>query len=105
MIDLSESYKVEMNRILYLKIGFDGAPSQSIYKQKIDSHKFTEESKQADSLFSKTIVPLLFKVEDIDFWKNSKCSSYHFCRPLHLQYKKETALCKEEEIFKLKLVS
>ena len=41
MIDLSESYKVEMNRILYVKVGFDGASSQSIYKQKFDSHKFT----------------------------------------------------------------
>ena len=98
MIDLSESYKVEMNGILYVKIGFDGTSSQSIYKQKFDSHKFTEELLQEDSLFSTAIVPLLFKIENIDFWKNSKCSSCHFCRPLHLQYKKErSALCKEEE--------
>ena len=80
-----------------MKVGFDGASSQSIYKQKFDSHKFTEESKQED-LFSTAIVPLLFKVENIDFWKNSKCSSSHFCRPLHLQCKKEKSeLCKEEE--------
>ena len=106
MIDLSEIHKVEMNGILYVKIGFDGASSQSIYKRKFDSHKFTEELLQEDSLFSTAIVPLLFQIENIDFWKNSKCSSCHFCRPLHLQYKKETsALCKEEEIFKLKLVS
>ena len=53
---------------------------------------------QEDSLFSTAIVPLLFKIEKIDFWKNSKSSSCHFCRPLHLQYKKETsALYKEEE--------
>ena len=98
MIDLKESCKVEMNGILYVKIGFDGASSQSIYKQKFDSLNFTEESKQEDSLFSTAIVPLLFKVENIDFWKNSKSSSCHFCRPLHLQYKKETSeLCKEEE--------
>ena len=90
MIDLSESYKVEMNGILYVKIGFDGASSQSIYKQKFDSHKFTEELLQEDSLFSTAIVPLLFKIENIDFWKSSKCSS--------CQYKKETSvLCKEEE--------
>ena len=52
MIDLSESYKVELNGILYVKIGFDGASSQSIYKLKFDSHKFNEESKKEDSLFS-----------------------------------------------------
>ena len=43
MIDLSEKYKVEMNGILYVKIGSDGASNQNIYKQKFDSHKFTEE--------------------------------------------------------------
>ena len=97
MIDLSESYKVEMNGILHVKIEFDGASSQSIYKQKFDSHKFTEELLQEDSLSSTAIVPLLFKIENIDFWKNSKCSSFHFCRPLPLNIKETSALCTEEE--------
>ena len=92
MIHLSESNKVEMNGTLHAKIGFNGTSSQTIYKQKFDNHKFTEESKQEDSLFSTAIVTLLFKVENIDFWKNSKCSSCYFCRPLHLQYEKQISI-------------
>ena len=36
----------------YVKIELNKASSLSIYKQKFDSHKFTEEMKQEDSLFS-----------------------------------------------------
>jgi hypothetical protein len=43
-------------------------------------------------------VPLLLKLGDVEIWKNENPSSCHFCRPLHLQYKKESPiLCREEE--------
>ena len=35
-------------------------------------------------------------------WSNSKPSSSHFCRPLHLQYKKETAEVSKDEAERVK---
>ena len=107
MIDLSEGYKVEMNGILYVKIGFDGASSQSIYKQKFDSHKFTEELLQEDSLFSTAIVPLLFKIENIDFWKilNVLVATFVDLFTCNIKKRRQRCVKKKKLVFKLKLVS
>ena len=70
--------------------------SQSIYKQKYDTSNTVIELKHEESLFSTGFVPLLLKVEDAKIWKGENPSSCHFCRPLHLQYKKESSMLEEE---------
>ena len=51
---------------------------------------------------------LFFSVlNDNNFWKNKKPSSSHFCRPLHLQYRKETkeSLKEDEERLRTEISS
>ena len=43
-----------------------------------------------ESFFQTAIDPLKLVINKKDVWINSKCSSSHLCRPLHLQYQKET---------------
>ena len=88
--------------ILYLKVGFDGASSQSIYKQKFEETDLHEEVQNEESLFQTAIVPLKLVVNGETMWSNSKPSSSHFCRPLHLQYKKETAEVSKDEAERVK---
>lgn len=61
----------------------------------------TEKSEISDSnLFMTSIVPLQMVVSDgekIVVWKNNTQSSTRFCRPLHIQLKKETLEVKKEE--------
>ncbi|XP_065673940.1 uncharacterized protein LOC136090891 [Hydra vulgaris] len=45
--------------------------------------------------FLTAFVPLLLKVEDVEIWKNGNPSSCNFCRPLHLQYKKENFIMRK----------
>ncbi|XP_065678116.1 uncharacterized protein LOC136093124 [Hydra vulgaris] len=87
----------EIFGVLYGKIGFDEASSQSIYKQKYDTSNASIELKNEENLFSTAFVPLLLKVEDGEIWKNENPSSCQFCRPLHLQYKKESPILSREE--------
>lgn len=75
---------------LYCKIGFDGASSQSVYKQKYDQTDLDEAKKNEESLFQTALVPLKLTVDTKTVWMNKKPSSTHFCRAVNLQYKKET---------------
>ena len=68
----------------------DGASSQSIYNQKFNETDLDEGKIHEESMFQTAIVPLKLVVNETDIWTNDKPSSSHFCRPLHLQYKKET---------------
>lgn len=73
---------------LVSKYGFDGASSQSNYKQ-----KFTKPDADDSSIFITSIVPILLHAADDRqnvYWKNSKPSSTTLCRPLGLQFKKES---------------
>ena len=45
--------------VIYVKIGFHGASSQSIYKQNYDTNNTIIELKHEESLFSTAFVPLL----------------------------------------------
>ena len=74
----------------YLKGGFDGASSQSIYKQKYEDTDLTMAISNKESLFQTAIVPLKLVIGDRAVWANKKPNSSHFCRPLNLQYKKES---------------
>lgn len=78
---------------LISKWGFDGASGHSEYKQ-----KFTSPDISDDSIFSTTLVPLQMKSRNDILWHNPVPSSTRFCRPIHLQFQKETKqLCQEEE--------
>ena len=74
---------------LYLKAGMDGA-SQTIYNQKFEETELEVGKNHEETLFQTAIVPLKLVVNEKDVWVNQKPSSSHFCRPLHLQYRKET---------------
>ena len=71
--------------ILYVKLGMDGASSQSIYNQKYDEADLSERSSNEESLFLTSITPLRLVIISKEVWSNPKPS-----RPLHMQYQKET---------------
>ena len=66
------------------------ASSQSINNQRFDETDLATGVENEQSLFQAAFVPLKQEVGDTTVWSNSKPSSLHFCRPLHLQYQKET---------------
>jgi len=73
--------------ILNCKWGFDGSSGQSQYKQRFSS---TEENFSDSNLFSTTLVPLDLSFGDVSLWRNQTTSSTRFCRPIRIQYIKET---------------
>lgn len=77
--------------ILISKWGCDGSSNHSTYKQKYDNN---EELLIDRNLFMTCLVPLqLFVYSDngkIIVWQNSRFSSTRFCRPVRLQFIKET---------------
>nr|XP_047140452.1 uncharacterized protein LOC124815720 [Hydra vulgaris] len=76
--------------VLHFKDGFDGASSQSVYKQKYTDTNIGEAQVNKQSLFQTAIVPLKLTITNKNIWLNKKPSSTHYCRPLHLQHQKET---------------
>ena len=83
---------------MHFKDGFNGASSQSLYKQKYSDTILDEVIENEESIFQTSIVPLKLTVNDTVIWHNKKPSSTHFCRPVCQQYKKESnVLIKEEE--------
>ena len=88
-----------MEGTFYVKAGFDGSSSQSIYKQRYDDTKIEEGKKNEETLFQTGFVPLKLVICDKVMWSNPKPCSSNFCRPLHLKYEKESSnLCKIEEL-------
>ena len=75
--------------ILRCKWGFDGATGQAIYKQKYTADTATA-SREDEALFCTTLVPLELTICGQSIWSNDKPSSTRFCRPLRLQYVRET---------------
>lgn len=73
---------------LITSYGFDGSTGQSIYKQQFHS----DEPASLDlSLFVTTIIPLQLKDENQRIiWKNRAPQSVRFCRPLKIEYAKES---------------
>lgn len=70
---------------LLCKWGFDGASSQSRYKQKIEG------SEQDDaSIFMTTLVPLKLTSGDKTIWTNPKPCSAAYCRPKQFTFIKES---------------
>lgn len=70
---------------LHSKWGFDGSSGHSSYKQ-----AFLDSSSSDSAVFITSIVPLKLANNNITIWKNPRPSSTRFCRPLKIEYIKET---------------
>lgn len=77
--------------ILISKYGFDGASSQSRYKQKMDS------THDDSSIFMTSLSPLKLTCEDITVWENPKPCSAAYCRPVRFTFVKESETVVKEE--------
>ncbi|XP_044572242.1 uncharacterized protein LOC123257406 [Drosophila ananassae] len=88
------------------KWGFDGSSGHSEYKQKFENNNLED-----SCLFVTSYVPLqLFVKSDNDkeqkiIWKNPRPSSTRYCRPIRIQFQKESVnlIKNEEEYFKNKI--
>jgi hypothetical protein len=99
------------NLVLVSKLGCDRSTSHSQYKQK----RSAESSSDAD-LFLSSLVPLQLQFHEEDssedarasisayfgpvriLWHNPRPSSTRFCRPIRIQFKKETAALAQAEV-------
>ena len=60
-------------------------------------HRLEDVVQGEENLFQTAIVPIRLDVGGSCVWRNEKPNSFQFCRPLHLQYQKESNdLCKRE---------
>ena len=94
---LEELSQVDNTGIVYIKAGFNRASSQSIYNQQYKETDLESAISSEESLLQTSIVPLKLIVGENEVWVNQRSSSSHFCRPLRLQYKKETKEISQEE--------
>jgi len=77
----------EMKTEIIFSYGFDGSSGQSNYKQKFESTGNYSDN----SLFATTCIPLRLQSLQKDIlWNNITPQSIRFCRPIKLQYVKET---------------
>lgn len=88
--DVLRSYlqadKQDTNFTLIASYGFDGSSGFTQYKQ-----KFLDESLTDTSMFATTLIPLrIVSSKGIIIWNNPTPQSVRFCRPIKLQYVKET---------------
>lgn len=87
------------NISLISKWGFDGSSSHTQYMQ-----KFASETSDDKYIFLSSLVPLRLIAENeysetIVLWQNPRPSSPRFCRPIKLQYEKESVeLTKKEKL-------
>ena len=89
-----------LSGVLYCKWGFDGASGQSIYKQQYHVDDIDEAIKNEQSVFCTCVVPLRLEIEKESVWINEVPSSTHYCRPVRIQYVKETPdILKAEECY------
>ena len=73
---------------LISKWGFDSATAQSTYTQRF--HHEIPDTYCKDSLMSTTLTPLNLNVGTTLLWRNKVPSSTRYCRPIKLEYIKET---------------
>ena len=76
---------------------------QSLYKQKYSDTILDEVIKNEKRIFRASLVPLKLTVNDTVIWYNKKHSSTYFCRPVCLQYKKETDVLIKEGRLQIKV--
>jgi hypothetical protein len=79
----------QLNCIFSGAWGFDGSTGQALYKQNI--RRSENEPDSENSLVATTFVPLKIETVNKDvIWLNPAPQSYRSCRPLHIQYRKES---------------
>lgn len=84
--DLNSLDNEEIEKItLYTKWGFDGSSGHSSYKQ-----AFHDSNASDSSVFITSIVPLKLVCKNKIIWHNPRPSSTRFCRPLKIEFMKET---------------
>ena len=74
----------------YLKAGFDGASSQSIYAQAYNSINQDVAIINEQSMLQTAIVPLKITFGNRVLWENETPNSVKLCRPLKIEFIKET---------------
>lgn len=70
---------------LYTKWGFDGSSGHSSYKQAFHGNDASD-----SAVFITSIVPLKLTCNGKTIWQNPRPSSTRFCRPLKIEFLKET---------------
>lgn len=101
LLPSSEIYKLN----LVCKWGCDGTSGQSTFKQKFDND---DEDKTDATIFFTSVVPLQLVFVDggdnegITVWKNPRPSSPRFCRPIKIEFLKETAEGTRNEVKNIK---
>ena len=81
-MDFNLSSKADLE--LICKWGFDGASSQSNYKQKASSSNFDD-----SSVFMISLVPIRLMRDVEILWENDRPSSTFYCRPIQFKFMKE----------------
>jgi len=75
--------------ILTCSWGFDGSSRHLEYKQRYADK--SQENISDESLFATTLIPLQLSTNsDVILWFNRTSQSSRFCRPIHLEYVKES---------------
>lgn len=81
----------ELETIFICSYGFDGSTGHSPYKQRYQDAK-PNASNTDESLFATSLIPLRWSTKDnVILWNNRASQSTRFCRPISLQYVKESA--------------
>lgn len=85
------------NMTLLCKWGFDGASSQSTYKQ-----KFQDENVSDNSVFMTSFVPIKLTSGADVVWINQNPSSTRYCRPIRYEFIHENAEITKKEYERMK---
>ena len=82
----------------YFTWGFDGSTRQSNYKMKFIESASGNTTSDDSALFATTMIPIrIVSNKNILLWQNPAPQSIRYCRPLKLEFVKETAdHCKSE---------
>lgn len=78
---------MEIDTVLTCSWGFDGSTKHSTYQQRW----LSKENMSDESIFATTIIPLrLATSTDHILWNNRASQSSRFCRPIKLEFIKES---------------
>lgn len=105
IVELQDPVLVTLNNlqpdkfVLLSKWGCDGSSGQSEYKQ-----RFSDQNLSDSHVFLSSLVPIqlyyTIEGEKIIIWQNPRPSSPRYCRPIRMQWKKETkALSIDEKMY------
>lgn len=83
------STEKELETVFICSYGFDGSTGNSPYKQRY--HDENLNASTDESLFAVSLIPLRWSTKDnVILWNNRASQSTRFCRPISLQYVKES---------------